>query len=157
MKHNLFNLSRRYQNALRTHLKQGRQASLESARGLGSQALDAGLQTLDLAKLHEQTLVAELLPGCPLEKRAALRHIGPGRLFKGAQRWRRGREAEGDGLLNRYRGNPIVGSNPTVSASPMSLPPILPNPPFFQRYQPAALNRFSYFESARGANAGIAY
>ncbi len=29
---------------------------------------------------------------------------------------RRGREAEGDGLLNRYRGNPIVGSNPTVSA-----------------------------------------
>lgn len=27
-----------------------------------------------------------------------------------------GREAEGDGLLNRYRGNPIVGSNPTVSA-----------------------------------------
>ena len=30
--------------------------------------------------------------------------------------WRRGREAEGDGLLNRYRGNPIVGSNPTVSA-----------------------------------------
>ena len=31
--------------------------------------------------------------------------------------WRRGREAEGDGLLNRYRGNPIVGSNPTVSAN----------------------------------------
>lgn len=31
--------------------------------------------------------------------------------------WRRGREAEGDGLLNRYRGNPIVGSNPTVSAT----------------------------------------
>ena len=28
-----------------------------------------------------------------------------------------GREAEGDGLLNRYRGNPIVGSNPTVSAN----------------------------------------
>ena len=33
---------------------------------------------------------------------------------------RRGREAEGDGLLNRYRGNPIVGSNPTVSASYLS-------------------------------------
>lgn len=33
-----------------------------------------------------------------------------------ADAWRRGREAEGDGLLNRYRGNPIVGSNPTVSA-----------------------------------------
>lgn len=35
--------------------------------------------------------------------------------------WRRGREAEGDGLLNRYRGNPIVGSNPTVSASPFAV------------------------------------
>ena len=32
----------------------------------------AGLQTLDLAKLHEQTLVAELLPGVPAGKRAAL-------------------------------------------------------------------------------------
>ncbi|MEK7685798.1 MAG: sensor histidine kinase [Verrucomicrobiota bacterium] len=72
MKRKLFNLSRRYQAALRTHLKQGQQASLESARGLGSQALAAGLQTLDLAKLHEQTLVAELLPGCPTSKRAAL-------------------------------------------------------------------------------------
>jgi len=72
MKRKLFNLSRRYQLALRTHLKQGRSASLESARGLGSQALAAGLQTLDLAKLHEQTLVAEILPGCPPRKRAAL-------------------------------------------------------------------------------------
>ena len=72
MKRKLFNLSRRYQAALRTHLKQGQQASLESARGLGSQALAAGLQTLDLAKLNEQTLVAELLPGCPTSKRAAL-------------------------------------------------------------------------------------
>jgi signal transduction histidine kinase len=64
--------SRRYQAALRRHLKQGRQAGLGSARGLGSQALAAGLQTLDLAKLHEQTLVAELLPGRPAHKRAAL-------------------------------------------------------------------------------------
>src|SRR5436190_15835236 len=72
MKRKIFILSRRYQAALRTHLTQGQQASLESARGLGSQALAAGLQTLDLAKLHEQTLVAELLPGCPARKRAAL-------------------------------------------------------------------------------------
>ena len=64
--------SRRYQAALRTHLKQGHQASLESARGLGSEALAAGLQTLDLAKLHEQTLVTEVLPDCPAGKRAAL-------------------------------------------------------------------------------------
>jgi len=72
MKRKLRNLSQRYQAALRTHLKQGRQASLESARGLGSQALAAGLQTLDLARLHEQTLVAEVLPKCPTSRRNAL-------------------------------------------------------------------------------------
>ncbi len=62
----------RYQAALRKYLKQGRNAGLESARGLGSQALAAGLQTLDLAKLHEQTLVNQMLPGCPAGERAAL-------------------------------------------------------------------------------------
>jgi len=34
--------------------------------------LSAGLQTLDLAKLHEQTLIADVLPGCPPGKREAL-------------------------------------------------------------------------------------
>jgi signal transduction histidine kinase len=72
MNRKLSNLSRRYQAALRKHLKQGQQASLESARGLGSQALAAGLQTLDLAKLHEKTLVTEVLPDCPAGKRTAL-------------------------------------------------------------------------------------
>jgi signal transduction histidine kinase len=64
--------SLRYQAALRRFLKHGRRADLESARGLGSQALAAGLQTLDLAKLHEQTLVKEVLPGCPAGRRATL-------------------------------------------------------------------------------------
>ena len=73
MKRKLSNLSRRYQAALRAHLKPGRHsASLESARGLGGQALAAGLQTLDLARLHEETLVTELLPACPPGKRSAL-------------------------------------------------------------------------------------
>jgi signal transduction histidine kinase len=72
MTRQLFNLSRRYQAALRTHLTAGREASLEPARGLGGQALAAGLQTLDLAKLHEQTLVEEVLPKCPADKRTAL-------------------------------------------------------------------------------------
>lgn len=72
MKPQIVKLSRRYKAALRTHLNQGRTAGLESARGLGSQALAAGLQTLDLAKLHEQTLVAEVLPGCPAGRREAL-------------------------------------------------------------------------------------
>src|ERR1700721_540264 len=72
MKRKLFNLSRRYQAALREHLKQGRHASLKTAQGLGSQALSAGMQTLELAKLHERTLVADILPGCPAGKRDAL-------------------------------------------------------------------------------------
>jgi len=72
MKRQVVKLSRRYKAALRRHLNSGRPAGLESARGLGSQALAAGLQTLDLAKLHEQTLVAEVLPGCPAGKRGAL-------------------------------------------------------------------------------------
>src|SRR5580700_5482923 len=72
MKNKLFSLSRRYQAALRKHLKHRHASNLESARGLGSQALSAGLQTLDLAKLHEQTLVTDILPGCPAGKRDAL-------------------------------------------------------------------------------------
>ena len=72
MNRKLFILSRRYQSALRKHLQQGHKASLTPARGLGSQALEAGLQTLDLARLHEETLITDLLPGCPPAKRDAL-------------------------------------------------------------------------------------
>jgi len=72
MKAKFLKLSRRYRAALRTHLQQGRPAGLEPARGLGSQALAAGLETLDLAKLHEQILVTDVLPGCPARKRSAL-------------------------------------------------------------------------------------
>jgi signal transduction histidine kinase len=72
MKRKLLNLSRRYQAALRAHLRQGRKAGLESARGLGARALAAGLQTLDLAKLHEQILVTQVLPRSPAGKRDAL-------------------------------------------------------------------------------------
>jgi signal transduction histidine kinase len=64
--------SKHYKAALRKHLQQGKSASLESARGLGSEALAAGLQTLDLAKLHEQTLLIELLPIHPPRRRFAL-------------------------------------------------------------------------------------
>jgi signal transduction histidine kinase len=72
MKRKFLKLSRHYRAALRAHLKQGRHASLESAHGLGAKALAAGLQTLDLAKLHEQILIAEILPGSPVAKRSAL-------------------------------------------------------------------------------------
>jgi signal transduction histidine kinase len=72
MKQTFLKLSQRYRKALRTHLNQGRHAALEPARGLGGQALAAGLDTLDLAKLHEQILVMEVLPGCPTRKRTRL-------------------------------------------------------------------------------------
>jgi len=72
MKPKPINFSQRYRLALRAHLKSGRSASLEPARGLGDQALSAGMQTLDLAKLHEQILVTEVLPGFRAGKRSAL-------------------------------------------------------------------------------------
>ncbi len=72
MKSKFLQLSQHYRMALLAHLKQGRQASLDPARGLGSQALAAGLQTLDLAKLHEQIIITEILPGSPPAKRSAL-------------------------------------------------------------------------------------
>jgi signal transduction histidine kinase len=64
--------SRRYQAALLTYLKQSPGASLQPAHGMGQQALNAGLQTLDLAKLHEEILVTHVLPSHPNGKRAVI-------------------------------------------------------------------------------------
>jgi len=64
--------SSRYQRALLTYLRKCPRARLELARGMGPLALTAGLQTLDLAKLHEQILITQVLPGHPAGKRAAL-------------------------------------------------------------------------------------
>lgn len=72
MKSKLNQFARHYQAALRSHLQAGRRASLKPARGLGGQALAAGWQTLDLAKLHERTLVTEILVNSPAGRRAAL-------------------------------------------------------------------------------------
>src|SRR4051812_32739353 len=64
--------SRRYQAALLTYLKQGSKARLQLAHGMGKQALAVGLQTLDLAKLHEKILVTDVLPNRTSGKRVAL-------------------------------------------------------------------------------------
>jgi signal transduction histidine kinase len=56
MKRKLSGLSRRYASALRRHLTEGTQASLQPARGLGQQAVSLGLETLDVAKIHEGAL-----------------------------------------------------------------------------------------------------
>jgi len=50
-------LSARYLAALRKHLKPGVRASLQPALKLGRQAVALGLETLELARIHERTLV----------------------------------------------------------------------------------------------------
>ena len=64
--------SKRYQKALLAHLKKGARASLQPARGWGQQAQTVGLQTLDLAKLHEQILIVQVLPRIPARQRDAM-------------------------------------------------------------------------------------
>jgi len=57
MKQKLIALSQRYLAALRKHLKQGAHASLQPALRLGRQAVTLGLETLEVARFHEQALV----------------------------------------------------------------------------------------------------
>ena len=56
MKQKLIGLSRRYASALRRHLQQGPRANLDQARGLGRQAVTLGLETLDVARIHQGAL-----------------------------------------------------------------------------------------------------
>jgi signal transduction histidine kinase len=58
MKAKLSRLSKRYVRALRRHIKQGPRASLQPACGLGRQAAAFGLETLDVARIHEGALAA---------------------------------------------------------------------------------------------------
>ncbi len=51
-------LSECYASALRQHLKQGAKAGLPTARRLGRQAVSLGLETLDVARMHEAALAA---------------------------------------------------------------------------------------------------
>jgi signal transduction histidine kinase len=54
--------SRRYLAALRKHLKRSGRTGLQPAKGLGQRAMTAGLKTLDLARIHQQALIALVLP-----------------------------------------------------------------------------------------------
>src|SRR5271154_4742569 len=49
-------LSQRYVAALQKHLKRGPQAGLQPALKLGREAIALGLETLDLARIHEQAI-----------------------------------------------------------------------------------------------------
>jgi len=55
-------LLRPYRAALRRYLRQGSAASLQPALRLGRQAVGLGVETLDLALVHEQALAAQTLP-----------------------------------------------------------------------------------------------
>jgi hypothetical protein len=56
MKQKIIGLSQRYVTALRKSLKQGPRASLQPALRLGRQAVALGLETLELARIHERAL-----------------------------------------------------------------------------------------------------
>lgn len=56
MKQKLIRLSQRYQAALRQHLRQGPEASLQAAHDLGREAAALDLETLDMARIHESAL-----------------------------------------------------------------------------------------------------
>ena len=71
MRRKLFTLARHYQSALQQFLSQGPRTSLHSARKLGRQAIALGLETLDLALVHEQTLVT-MVVGCSVSARDRL-------------------------------------------------------------------------------------
>lgn len=57
--------SRRYRSALRSYLSQGANAGTESALELGRQAASQGIETLDLALIHEKSLMSLVSPNSP--------------------------------------------------------------------------------------------
>jgi len=58
-------LSSRYLTALRTHFERGPKADLKAAHKLGTQAVALGMETLELAKIHDLALAALIPPDCP--------------------------------------------------------------------------------------------
>jgi signal transduction histidine kinase len=67
-------LSRQYVAALRKHLKQSPRALplSRAAQDLGRRAMALGLETLDLARFHEQALITLVLPGDSSSTRDAM-------------------------------------------------------------------------------------
>lgn len=63
MENKRIELSRLYHAALQAYLKSESGASMNAARELGRRAMALGLETLDLARVHEIALVSLVLPG----------------------------------------------------------------------------------------------
>lgn len=64
--------SRHYLFALRAYLKNPGTRSMKGARLLGLRVMGRGAKTLQMARLHDEAMALDILPGCPLPKRAAL-------------------------------------------------------------------------------------
>ncbi len=62
MKAKLQALARNYRTALQRHVQGETHANLESARKLGHRAVQVGLETLDLARMHEEAMTMLILP-----------------------------------------------------------------------------------------------
>lgn len=68
-----------YGTALRRHLNRGTAASLKPAQRLGRQALSLGLETLDLAHIHEKAYLSELdaaPPDTPPARKRRIKRAG---------------------------------------------------------------------------------
>jgi signal transduction histidine kinase len=77
MKAKLQALASRYRAALQLHVRGAKHANLQTARKLGHQAVQAGLETLDLARLHEEAMTSLILPGqAPHRRDAVIGHAG---------------------------------------------------------------------------------
>ena len=72
MNQKLTGLSRAYKVALRKCLEQGPGASCRPVEGLGGRAVALGLDTLDLARIHEQALTTLVLPSRSSRTRDAM-------------------------------------------------------------------------------------
>ena len=76
MKPKLTGLLRRYPAALRRHLARESRSSLKVARVLGRDALSLGLETLDVARIHEQALLGVVLTYSPGARDGIFRRAG---------------------------------------------------------------------------------
>jgi signal transduction histidine kinase len=72
MERKLTSLSRHYRAALQGHLKRSRRGNLQVAQALGRKAMTIGLETLDLARIHEQALIKLVLSKLSPDTRAAM-------------------------------------------------------------------------------------
>jgi signal transduction histidine kinase len=76
MKRKATMLARRYQAALGGHVKQKSAPSLETAHRLGRAAMALGLETLDMARIHEHALIKVVSSYSPDAKDGIFRRAG---------------------------------------------------------------------------------